>query len=98
MLIVASFYIESKSNLRFCFVEELPYLEVPLHTVIKLTPVAYGCKVDYINLGVPAVSTHRRPKVHFMFILNTDCRVDLFMIRSTVDENIFYSFFAIRVG
>lgn len=39
--------------------ENLPYLEVPLHTVIKLTPVAYGCKVEYIPLNVQAVNTHR---------------------------------------
>ena len=25
--------------------ERMPYIEIPLHTVIKLTPVAYGCKV-----------------------------------------------------
>ena len=25
--------------------EKMPYIEIPLHTVIKLTPVAYGCKV-----------------------------------------------------
>lgn len=28
--------------------EKMPYIEVPLHTVIKLTPVAYGCKVRRI--------------------------------------------------
>jgi broad specificity phosphatase PhoE/predicted kinase len=39
--------------------DELPYLQVPLHTVIKLTPIAYGCKVDYIPLNVPAVDTFR---------------------------------------
>lgn len=44
--------------------EELPYLEVPLHTVIKLTPVAYGCKVEHIKLPIDAVDTHRsKPKV-----------------------------------
>ncbi|XP_026279327.1 6-phosphofructo-2-kinase/fructose-2,6-bisphosphatase isoform X2 [Frankliniella occidentalis] len=43
--------------------DELPYLNVPLHTVIKLTPVAYGCKVDYIKLPIEAVDTHRpKPK------------------------------------
>ena len=25
--------------------DKMPWIEVPLHTVIKLTPVAYGCKV-----------------------------------------------------
>lgn len=43
--------------------DELPYLRVPLHTVIKLTPVAYGCKVEYISLPIEAVDTHRgKPK------------------------------------
>uniref|UniRef100_A0A8D8WLR0 6-phosphofructo-2-kinase/fructose-2,6-bisphosphat ase n=1 Tax=Cacopsylla melanoneura TaxID=428564 RepID=A0A8D8WLR0_9HEMI len=44
--------------------EELPYLHVPLHTVIKLTPVAYGCKMEMINLSIDAVDTHRpKPKI-----------------------------------
>uniref|UniRef100_A0A8C3AC47 6-phosphofructo-2-kinase/fructose-2,6-biphosphatase 4a n=1 Tax=Cyclopterus lumpus TaxID=8103 RepID=A0A8C3AC47_CYCLU len=44
--------------------EELPYLKCPLHTVLKLTPVAYGCKVESISLNVDAVNTHReRPEV-----------------------------------
>uniref|UniRef100_A0A8C2BZV2 6-phosphofructo-2-kinase/fructose-2,6-biphosphatase 4a n=1 Tax=Cyprinus carpio TaxID=7962 RepID=A0A8C2BZV2_CYPCA len=44
--------------------EELPYLKCPLHTVLKLTPVAYGCKVESVCLNVDAVNTHRdRPSV-----------------------------------
>ncbi|KAM9444473.1 6-phosphofructo-2-kinase/fructose-2,6-bisphosphatase 4a isoform 1-T1 [Clarias gariepinus] len=39
--------------------EELPYLKCSLHTVLKLTPVAYGCKVESIFLKVEAVNTHR---------------------------------------
>lgn len=39
--------------------EELPYLKCPLHTVLKLTPVAYGCKVESIYLNIQAVNTHR---------------------------------------
>ncbi|XP_045773112.1 6-phosphofructo-2-kinase/fructose-2,6-bisphosphatase isoform X2 [Maniola jurtina] len=39
--------------------EDLPYLHVPLHTVIKLTPVAYGCREEHITLSVDAVDTHR---------------------------------------
>uniref|UniRef100_A0A7N6FJ47 6-phosphofructo-2-kinase/fructose-2,6-bisphosphatase 2 n=1 Tax=Anabas testudineus TaxID=64144 RepID=A0A7N6FJ47_ANATE len=39
--------------------DDLPYLKCPLHTVLKLTPVAYGCKVDMFNLKVEAVNTHR---------------------------------------
>eukprot|EP00092_Neocalanus_flemingeri_P010654 GFUD01011476.1.p1 GENE.GFUD01011476.1~~GFUD01011476.1.p1 ORF type:complete len:460 (-),score=98.97 GFUD01011476.1:95-1474(-) len=38
---------------------ELPYMQVPLHTLIKITPVAYGCEVEYIPLPVDAVDTHR---------------------------------------
>jgi len=39
--------------------DELPYIEVPLHTVIKLTPVAYGCKMEAIPMPIEAVNTHR---------------------------------------
>ncbi|XP_075855719.1 6-phosphofructo-2-kinase/fructose-2,6-bisphosphatase 1 isoform X3 [Microcebus murinus] len=39
--------------------DELPYLKCPLHTVLKLTPVAHGCKVEPIYLNVEAVNTHR---------------------------------------
>ncbi|KAM6107805.1 6-phosphofructo-2-kinase/fructose-2,6-bisphosphatase, partial [Phoenicopterus ruber ruber] len=43
--------------------DELPYLRCPLHTVLKLTPVAYGCEVESIFLNVEAVNTHReRPQ------------------------------------
>ncbi|KAH1188004.1 hypothetical protein KIL84_012392 [Mauremys mutica] len=43
--------------------DELPYLKCPLHTVLKLTPVAYGCQVESIFLNVEAVNTHReRPQ------------------------------------
>ncbi|CAL4069552.1 unnamed protein product [Meganyctiphanes norvegica] len=39
--------------------DELPYIKVPLHTIIKLTPMAKGCHVEYIPLGIKAVDTHR---------------------------------------
>uniref|UniRef100_A0A8C5HLR3 6-phosphofructo-2-kinase domain-containing protein n=1 Tax=Gouania willdenowi TaxID=441366 RepID=A0A8C5HLR3_GOUWI len=38
---------------------ELPYLKCPLHTVLKLTPVAYGCRVESVFLNIEAVNTHR---------------------------------------
>jgi len=38
---------------------ELPYIHVPLHTLIKITPVAYGCEVEHIRLPIEAVDTHR---------------------------------------
>uniref|UniRef100_A0AAQ5YCJ4 6-phosphofructo-2-kinase domain-containing protein n=1 Tax=Amphiprion ocellaris TaxID=80972 RepID=A0AAQ5YCJ4_AMPOC len=39
--------------------DELPYLRCPLHTVLKLTPIAYGCKVESYFLNIEAVNTHR---------------------------------------
>uniref|UniRef100_A0A8C8JGD7 6-phosphofructo-2-kinase domain-containing protein n=1 Tax=Oncorhynchus tshawytscha TaxID=74940 RepID=A0A8C8JGD7_ONCTS len=39
--------------------DELPYLKCPLHTALKLTPVAYGCKVEHVFLNIEAVNTHR---------------------------------------
>ena len=46
------------------FLEDLPYTKVPLHTVIKLTPMAYGCLMECIPLAIEAVNTHReKPKV-----------------------------------
>ncbi|KAL5014047.1 hypothetical protein ScPMuIL_008317 [Solemya velum] len=50
-------YFQDKSS------DDLPYLKVPLHTVIKLTPVAYGCRIEFLSLNIQAVNTHReRPK------------------------------------
>jgi broad specificity phosphatase PhoE/predicted kinase len=44
--------------------EELPYIKVPLHTIVKLTPVAYGCKMEQFPVPVPCVDTYRsKPKV-----------------------------------
>ena len=39
--------------------EDLPYIHVPLHSVIKLTPMAYGCKMETIPIPIEAVDTHR---------------------------------------
>ncbi|XP_019907271.1 6-phosphofructo-2-kinase/fructose-2,6-bisphosphatase 1 isoform X3 [Esox lucius] len=44
--------------------DELPYLKCPLHTVLRLTPVAYGCKMENIFLNVEAVNTHRERPVN----------------------------------
>ncbi|KAJ3324080.1 Fructose-2,6-bisphosphatase [Boothiomyces sp. JEL0866] len=43
--------------------EELPYIKIPLHTIIKLTPKAYHCLEERIVVDVPAVDTFR-PKQH----------------------------------
>ena len=40
-------------------VEDLPYIKVPLHTLIKLTPSAYGCKAEFISFPIDAPDTHR---------------------------------------
>ncbi|EGO25917.1 hypothetical protein SERLADRAFT_466744 [Serpula lacrymans var. lacrymans S7.9] len=42
---------------------DLPYIKIPLHTVIKLTPKAYGCDEERYMLPIKAVDTHR-PKPH----------------------------------
>ena len=39
-------------------VEQLPYLEVPLHTVIKVTPYNGGCSIEHFAIGPSAVNTH----------------------------------------
>ncbi|KAG7237912.1 hypothetical protein INR49_031705 [Caranx melampygus] len=39
--------------------DKLPYLRCPLHTVLKLTPIAYGCKIESFFLNIEAVNTHR---------------------------------------
>ncbi|KAE8292858.1 Inter-alpha-trypsin inhibitor heavy chain H6 [Larimichthys crocea] len=44
--------------------DELPYLRCPLHTVLKLTPIAYGCKVEPFFLNIEAVNTHRERPVN----------------------------------
>ncbi|KAK6528460.1 Fructose-2,6-bisphosphatase, variant 2 [Arthrobotrys megalospora] len=36
-----------------------PWMEIPLHTVIKLTPKAYGTKEERFKANIPAVSTFR---------------------------------------
>lgn len=50
--------------------DRLPYLKCPLHTVLKLTPVAYGCDVEKYPLDIKAVDTHRpKPGVSSSFLL-----------------------------
>uniref|UniRef100_I3KJY5 6-phosphofructo-2-kinase/fructose-2,6-bisphosphatase 2 n=1 Tax=Oreochromis niloticus TaxID=8128 RepID=I3KJY5_ORENI len=61
--------------------DDLPFLKCPLHTVLKLTPVAYGCKVDVFDLGVEAINTHRdRPLVSFC---QTDAILPAFLRRNS---------------
>jgi broad specificity phosphatase PhoE len=37
--------------------EEIPHLSVPLHTVLELTPKAYGCEERRFQLG-PILAAH----------------------------------------
>lgn len=39
--------------------EKSPWMEVPLHTLIKLTPRAYGTVEERYSAKIPAVSTWR---------------------------------------
>ncbi|KAI5480950.1 6-phosphofructo-2-kinase / fructose-2,6-bisphosphatase [Pseudohyphozyma bogoriensis] len=39
--------------------DELPYIKIPLHTIIKLTPRAYGCDEERFKLPIDAVDTTR---------------------------------------
>lgn len=40
--------------------EEVPYLDVPLHTIIKLSSKGYAYQVDYTKLPVECVDTYRK--------------------------------------
>lgn len=40
-------------------VSGLPYIKVPLHTLIKLTPQAYGCEAEFIRFPIEAQDTYR---------------------------------------
>ncbi|TRY98613.1 hypothetical protein DNTS_005288 [Danionella cerebrum] len=52
MRCLLAYFLDKSAN-------DLPYLKCPLHVVLKLTPVAYGCKVEMFDLKVEAVNTHR---------------------------------------
>lgn len=40
--------------------EELPYINVPLHTLIKVTTDGYNCHMECIKLNVECVDTYRK--------------------------------------
>ncbi|RKP12737.1 fructose-2,6-bisphosphatase [Piptocephalis cylindrospora] len=40
-------------------IQDIPYLRIPLHTLIKLTPRAYGCDEERFRVKIDAVDTHR---------------------------------------
>lgn len=43
--------------------EDLPYVRIPLHTIIALKSTAYGCNVTFHPIGIPAVDTHREKPI-----------------------------------
>ncbi|PPQ63923.1 hypothetical protein CVT24_010321 [Panaeolus cyanescens] len=54
---------------------DLPYIKIPLHTVIKLTPKAYGCDEERYALPIQAVDTHRpKPKGQSPTVIPTTAR------------------------
>lgn len=44
--------------------DELPYMNVPLHTIVKLTSCGYKYKMEIIKLPVDCVDTHRKQPVN----------------------------------
>lgn len=53
---IIGFFLDKKS-------EELPYMEVPLHTIIHITSQGYNYKLEFIKLPIECVNTTRdKPK------------------------------------
>ncbi|KAI9332959.1 6-phosphofructo-2-kinase-domain-containing protein [Obelidium mucronatum] len=44
--------------------DELPYVKIPLHTLVKLTFKAYGCIEERFKVDIEAVDTHRPRITH----------------------------------
>lgn len=58
------------------FTDELPYMNVPLHTIVKLTSYGYKYKVEMIKLPIECVDTHRKqPKVNFIILSLIFCQM-----------------------
>lgn len=54
--VILAYFLDKKA-------EEMPYIQVPLHTLIKLTPKAYECGYEIFPVPIPAVDTFRpKPK------------------------------------
>ncbi|XP_055947240.1 6-phosphofructo-2-kinase/fructose-2,6-bisphosphatase-like [Argiope bruennichi] len=47
-----AYFLDKKSS-------EIPYIKVPLHTILKLTRAAYGCEIQEIRVPVDAVDDHK---------------------------------------
>eukprot|EP00835_Amoeboradix_gromovi_P004589 NODE_366_length_10082_cov_0.124211.p8 type:complete len:114 gc:universal NODE_366_length_10082_cov_0.124211:7252-7593(+) len=45
--------------------KDIPYIDIPLHTLISLTPKAYGCAEERISADIQAVNTYRARQPSF---------------------------------
>lgn len=57
--------------------EDLPYIKIPLHTVIELTPKAYGCDEKRYKVDIEAVDTHRPKPTKAQAIKKKSSKQDL---------------------
>lgn len=54
----------------FFFVEEIPYINVPLHTVLVVRSYGYNFTIETVPLKVECVDTYRvQPKVNIKNVL-----------------------------
>lgn len=64
----------------FVFTEELPYLKCPLHTVLKLTPVAYGRTSAFLltvqNKSSAGTWSRSHERTNPMFSVLAGCKVE----------------------
>ncbi len=65
--------------------------QVPLHTLIKLTPVAYGCLEERYPLPIAAVDTHRPKQVRKSAISSPTDGVDTATSPAAVNRDYFGS-------
>lgn len=50
--VILAYFLDKKA-------EDMPYIQVPLHSLIKLTPKAYECGYEIFPFPIPAVDTFR---------------------------------------
>ncbi|KAF9976893.1 Fructose-2,6-bisphosphatase, partial [Modicella reniformis] len=67
--------------------EKLPYIKIPLHTIIQLTPRAYACDEKRFKVDIAAVDTHRpKPKGSAAKAATPEPVVEIPTERATLDE------------
>ncbi|SCV01756.1 LAMI_0G13520g1_1 [Lachancea mirantina] len=65
--------------------EESPWMSIPLHTLIRLEPRAYGTKVKKIKADIPAVSTYKERGTSQVGETYDEKRKSLHILNSTSD-------------